>query len=590
MTELNKWADEFLSGPAHHPSSFKTIQHQLVLVIATGTELHVRRYHHKTVQFSDHALSLKPTVIELVDNSLVLATDHGSLHLTGPAFQSPYRPFPNLHRTAVTQLRSATAECLVSGSDTEIILWSLHSPEPTCLHAFRRDPSPVHPYLLQLFLQPSTLLAGFDNGDFCVWSLAQSQPTLLAALALPSCPPLLALSPDASCLFAYHRDARIVAYSITSSTLLREFNIVQPLSALVCVQSDDHATDLLFLARTEDNALISITWTASSHSPPQLAHLAKNCVYVDVERSSEMVWTQYEDGEGLKNVVKPLTGIVPLLHHPPPHDNPRASSSASRDFEKEHVVGLSSRSADNNEAEDNVGGAPPRSALRSINTNEPSNPNRLAIYARLLACETEDVEYYDLLARANAEELLQRFRCEWQLEEAEFQFMLETLLSVFHALGSYEDARLVDKLAPVLYSFLTLLQPPEGFEAVLFGVVRSILTHFGIPVTSNEGWVSFVSQVRRRIGNGKLAGHLLRNGVSLEDCLESLTHGFFMGFTEPQDFGSIIDHLILREGVSSMEDVAVRLLKVVEEEVVRRCGDGPSILSVTPDLFGPILE
>lgn len=145
------------------------------------------------------------------------------------AFLSPYETFPSLHRTNVTQIISLPSKnILVTGSSTEILVWSLH-PSLICLHAFRRelDPSdPYHPFLHQIILisnpHPSQgdeddlkLVGVFEDGTVTCWKLQQilsrarlSTPTLLwnaSSLASqflnPSTSPIIRLVSDASYLF-----------------------------------------------------------------------------------------------------------------------------------------------------------------------------------------------------------------------------------------------------------------------------------------------------------------------------------------------------------------------------------------------------
>lgn len=94
------------------------------------------------------------------------------------------------------------------------------------------------------------------------------------------------------------------------------------------------------------------------------------------------------------------------------------------------------------------------------------------------------------------------------------------MLSIFHSMGKYSEARLINRLAPVFYSFLTLLtSSSESVEewdsdVMIFRVTKRILDRFGEPLLSIEGWMNFVDRIRSRMDE-RLLSHLVNTGVLL---------------------------------------------------------------------------
>jgi len=227
---------------------------------------------------------------------------------------------------------------------------------------------------------------------------------------------------------------------------------------------------------------------------------------------------------------------------------------------------------------------------------------RLAIYKRMLiqSKQQEDeltATFYQYLARPSPEIFLKKFRAAWKLEEAGFQFSLETLLSIFHGMGKFSESALIDKLAPIIYSFLKILESAEeiskldsGEESIelveTYKVSWLMLDRFGEGAFGEKGnnqserkknYEVFVQKVTQRlsqrggssIGNSLLS-HLAYHLVSIgKECLPHLTHGFLMGFCSPGSFESLMDHLVIgHSGLTCMVEICGRLLEYFGEEIM----------------------
>ncbi|PLW15762.1 hypothetical protein PCANC_13458 [Puccinia coronata f. sp. avenae] len=597
------------------------------------------------------AIELTVTNRAALSPCLVFGTANGSLYLTRSDFSRPHSKLKQLHRSRVIGLASCPLATqptlLISASSAELLLWDLDDRrlQPTCLRAFgRQNPTFIaNPYssilvgvqFRRISTEQVSLLAEFEDGLVSCWNLQgllgpeTSQPTAARVFSVrhPKYLPLL----DVCC--ASPGEERFHVFTVDphngwvqqSETGRKLFQLNSPVSRLLCTRYDWSAQKIELLAlfrETQELMKIDIDDSPHLESPGvTMTKVESDCAFFHYDRVNGWLVTCKSTNHemAIREMDQSIRWVQSHNIDSQAHLKRSGTGSAIKNVEF-LTLGMIQGAADSE-----ISDAELVKLLRDELDQRFKFPAhlRLAIYKRMLVQSKQQEDdltatYYRYLARSSPETFLKKFRAAWKLEEAGFQFSLETLLSIFHGMGTYSEASLVDKLAPILYSFLKILESAEevimsraedrggedpATELVeIYKVCRLMLKRFGdgafgekSPTASDRKlhYDRFVLNVSRRLAaagssssstGSSLLDHFTTHSISMgKDCLPHLTHGFLMGFCSPGSFESLMDHLVIgHSGLISLTDLCVKLLAYFSPDIVG--------LPSTKDIQEPILR
>ncbi|OAV96819.1 hypothetical protein, variant [Puccinia triticina 1-1 BBBD Race 1] len=441
------------------------------------------------------AIQLVVTNRAALSPCLVFGTATGGLYLTRSDFSRPHSKLRQLHRSPVLGLASCPLDIqptlLISGSSTEFLLWDLDDrrARPTCLRAFgRQNPrflsNPYASFLVDVQFRRASagevnLLAEFEDGLVSCWNLhallgdesTKPSPSVFSAKHQKAFPLL-----DACCALGGENDFHVFTvdpedgWVQKSPTSRKLFQLPSPISRFVCIQCDHQSQKIGMLVLFQDTQqLMQIDVDDSSlEEPPRvtMSQVESDCTFFHYDRSDGCLVTFKSTTQEIK--VRQIGRSIPMAQSYDTNTQVNFNRSGSSVIKNIGFLTL--------EMIQGIGDFQTRDAdLINIFKDEldqrlklPSHL-RLAIYKRMLIKSKSQEEeltttYYRYLARPSPETFLKKFRAAWKLEDAEFQFSLETLLSIFHGMERYSESSLIDKLAPVLYSFLKILESAEGIS------------------------------------------------------------------------------------------------------------------------------
>ncbi|KNF06119.1 hypothetical protein PSTG_00628 [Puccinia striiformis f. sp. tritici PST-78] len=576
------------------------------------------------------AIELAATNRAALSPCLVFGTASGGLYLTRSDFSRPHSKLRQLHRSPVIGLASCPLDVhptiLISGSSTEFLIWDLDDrhPQPICLKAFGRGnpkflSNPYSSILVGIqFRQISStgefhLFAEFKDGSISFWDLqALLDPESIkpdgnlfltryqkSFSALDAC--CTSFTEDDFHVFTVNPQDGWVQRSETSRKL---FQLPGPISRFLCIRCDHqtHKMELLALFR-DTHQLMNITIDDS----PQLespsvnyTQLESDCTFFHYDRSDG--WLVTGKTKTQEMAVRKIEQSIRIVQSHDVHPQAPLKRRASYGTRNAGFLTLGMiQGTDNSQTRD----ADLMKLFRDELDQRSKFPDHLrsAIYKRMLIKSKLHEEelattYYRYLARPCPELFLKRFRSAWKLEDAEFQFSLETLLSIFHGMETYSESSLIDKLAPILYGFLKILESfveeisrledgrEESIELLeIYKVSWLMLDRFGEGAFGEKGnsqsdrkkyYEVFVEKVKQRLLDNRssvgrsLLEHFERHSVSLgKDCLPRLTHGFLMGFSSPESFKSLMDHLVIgHSGLVSLTELSARILEYFGQDIL----------------------
>ncbi|KAH9450082.1 hypothetical protein Pst134EA_026793 [Puccinia striiformis f. sp. tritici] len=576
------------------------------------------------------AIELAATNRAALSPCLVFGTASGGLYLTRSDFSRPHSKLRQLHRSPVIGLASCPLDVhptiLISGSSTEFLIWDLDDrhPQPICLKAFGRGnpkflSNPYSSILVGIqFRQISStgefhLFAEFKDGSVSSWDLqALLDPESIkpdgnlfltryqkSFSALDAC--CTSFTEDDFHVFTVNPQDGWVQRSETSRKL---FQLPGPISRFLCIRCDHqtHKMELLALFR-DTHQLMNITIDDS----PQLkspsvnyTQLESDCTFFHYDRSDG--WLVTGKTKTQEMAVRKIEQSIRIVQSHDVHPQAPLKRRASYGTRNAGFLTLGMiQGTDNSQTRD----ADLMKLFRDELDQRSKFPDHLrsAIYKRMLIKSKLHEEelattYYRYLARPCPELFLKRFRSAWKLEDAEFQFSLETLLSIFHGMETYSESSLIDKLAPILYGFLKILESfveeisrledgrEESIELLeIYKVSWLMLDRFGEGAFGEKGnsqsdrkkyYEVFVEKVKQRLLDNRssvgrsLLEHFERHSVSLgKDCLPRLTHGFLMGFSSPESFKSLMDHLVIgHSGLVSLTELSARILEYFGQDIL----------------------
>ncbi|KAI9626646.1 hypothetical protein KEM48_010272 [Puccinia striiformis f. sp. tritici PST-130] len=538
------------------------------------------------------AIELAATNRAALSPCLVFGTASGGLYLTRSDFSRPHSKLRQLHRSPVIGLASCPLDVhptiLISGSSTEFLIWDLDDrhPQPICLKAFGRGnpkflSNPYSSILVGIqFRQISStgefhLFAEFKDGSVSSWDLqALLDPESIkpdgnlfltryqkSFSALDAC--CTSFTEDDFHVFTVNPQDGWVQRSETSRKL---FQLPGPISRFLCIRCDHqtHKANGVARAFPRYHQLMNITIDDS----PQLkspsvnyTQLESDCTFFHYDRSDG--WLVTGKTKTQEMAVRKIEQSIRIVQSHDVHPQAPLKRRASYGTRNAGFLTLGMIQVCTS----------PSSRLMKLFRDELDQRSkfpdhlRSAIYKRMLIKSKLHEEelattYYRYLARPCPELFLKRFRSAWKLEDAEFQFSLETLLSIFHGMETYSESSLIDKLAPILYGFLKILESfVEEISRLEDGREESI--------ELLEIYKQRLLDNRSSVGRSLLE-HFERHSVSLgKDCLPRLTHGFLMGFSSPESFKSLMDHLVIgHSGLVSLTELSARILEYFGQDIL----------------------
>lgn len=578
------------------------------------------------------AIELTNAVPKSFSPSLSFGTSDGQLFLTRSNFCRPYLRLRQLHRSPVICLTSCPIHVqpniLISGSSTELLLWDLDArhDQPICLRAFGRQNPQLFsdPYsavllatqLRQVSSEQIEVVAEFKDDWICCWDLKSllkigstplesrvfSRPNVNSRFLLDAC--CISTEAEEFHVYTINPEDGSIEQSSTGRRLCRLPGVV---SRLVCTRCDheNRKIELLALFRgTRKLMQIVIDDTSNSEVPiVSMTCIESDCILFHYDRTHGLLATAQSINPelSLRQIDKPFQ-VDPsyCFHAPTPFQRSEPPITSRGGGLKLEVIEETS--------DVHISNIDLIKLLRDELDQSLKFPThlRLAIYKRMLIKSKSEEEelsttYYRLLACPSPESFLKKFRAAWKLEQAEFQFSLETLLTIFHGMGLNSESWLIDKLAPILYGFLKILDDsPKSHERYkseseeeslrlveIFQVCRWMIERFGEGAFEEKGdnlhdrkmnYQNFVEKVTRKLSGDNLSSigrsllrHLESHSVSIgKDCLPRLTHGFLMGFTSPESFESLMDHLVTGHcRLESLTDLCVKLLEYFGFDIMR---------------------
>ncbi|KAA1076516.1 hypothetical protein PGT21_010130 [Puccinia graminis f. sp. tritici] len=477
---------KFLVQHYHLPRSSVRLPYNSYLIDLNGSSEHANPGGTIT------AIELAVTNRAALSPCLVFGTTTGALYLTRSDFSRPHSKLRQLHRSPILALASCPLDILptvlISGSSTELLLWDLddRSAQPTCLRAFgRQNPKFLsNPYasvlvgvqFRRLSNREVNVLAEFEDGLISCWNLnvllhrelIKPKPSLFSAKYQKSFPLL-----DACCASAEDNDFHVFAVDPQDGWVQKSqsgrnlFQLSSSISRFVCISCDHQTQKIELLALFQDTQqLMKIAIDDSSHTEPPgitMTQVESDCTFFHYDRSDGWLVTCKSTTQEMS--VRQIDRSLPIAQSYDMYTQTHLKRSYSSVIRNPGFLTL--------EIIQGIGDSQSRDSdliklLRAELDQRLKFPShlRLAIYKRMLIKSKSQEEeltttYYRYLSRPSPEVFMKKFRAAWKLEEAEFQFSLETLLSIFHGMEKYSESSLVDKLAPILYSFLKILESAE---------------------------------------------------------------------------------------------------------------------------------
>ncbi|CAH7677218.1 expressed protein [Phakopsora pachyrhizi] len=439
---------------------------------------------------------------------------------------------------------------MITGSSTEVVLWDLTT-EPICLGCFGRRMVPRNPYsplmvrletINNLCEQPRKLIAEFEDHSIASWDLRDiipqhhhHQQQQQQVKKLRTTQPEVISGDRSKTGWAFSCcDDMAHRYQIDSEGTIRNLdsqadlaNLLEPVELFVCLNCN-HQTDEL------------------------------NYILIFKKIKVDFL------------VLKRRTGEILTVRT-------KLSKKIGNSDEERFTIKL----VKSNCSDDYYTKVNDNQLLiilkDQLNKNFSFHPKlRLPIYKRILSIANDSRlvnEYFNGLSKPNPTEFLKKFRFEWKLEEPKFQFSLETLLTIFRGTKRYTDDLLIDRLSPILYSFLNIFQsapteqrskrqqatPYESYhqevdltninddgddetELEIYIVCNKLLNNEnGRIFLEEDRWKAFVEDIERCLLDEPSGRKILKLFDDLKisfgkDVLYSLTYGFFMGFTTPKTF------------------------------------------------------
>ncbi|POW06497.1 hypothetical protein PSHT_10333 [Puccinia striiformis] len=566
------------------------------------------------------AIELAATNRAALSPCLVFGTASGGLYLTRSDFSRPHSKLRQLHRSPVIGLASCPLDVhptiLISGSSTEFLIWDLDDrhPQPICLKAFGRGnpkflSNPYSSILVGIqFRQISStgefhLFAEFKDGSYPLGSpsftRSRINSTRWKLRTIFMCLPLILKMAGSK----GPRPAENFFNCLGPSPASCAYGVTIKLTRQVSLHvAQDRMMELLALFR-DTHQLMNITIDDS----PQLkspsvnyTQLESDCTFFHYDRSDG--WLVTGKTKTQEMAVRKIEQSIRIVQSHDVHPQAPLKRRASYGTRNAGFLTLGMiQGTDNSQTRD----ADLMKLFRDELDQRSKFPDHLrsAIYKRMLIKSKLHEEelattYYRYLARPCPELFLKRFRSAWKLEDAEFQFSLETLLSIFHGMETYSESSLIDKLAPILYGFLKILESfveeisrledgrEESIELLeIYKVSWLMLDRFGEGAFGEKGnsqsdrkkyYEVFVEKVKQRLLDNRssvgrsLLEHFERHSVSLgKDCLPRLTHGFLMGFSSPESFKSLMDHLVIgHSGLVSLTELSARILEYFGQDIL----------------------
>ncbi|MBW0472854.1 hypothetical protein O181_012569 [Austropuccinia psidii MF-1] len=568
--------------------------------------------------------------------NILLGNSMGDLYLIN-SIKNSSKPLESFHRSSIVNIKNflndLNQSIIITGSITEILIWKVNQNQNqikiVCLKAFGSNLSvkfsrlnPYSPLLSSFYHFKShhqshqsqdNLFIQFNNHSIALWNLSEifnhhqipSKPSILFnskpshQLIVPPCH----LNSNHYHAYAFNLHLGSI-HHLEGNQFLAQ--VPQHLSHLVCIKCDhlNHSVEFLALL-PNSNQLIKISLIDTLNpqdSNPIITCLESDCVFFHYLASQDLILSQHSSN--------PLPKLQKILHSTqaflPPSNTPFINQNLHLIPLNQKLRSLSSQIFnDLNHSSLNL-----EQLLRSLkdqldhHLKFPSEL-RLEIYKTLLIKsqpehQTLVTTYYNLLARPSPQVFLKKFRSVWKLDSASFQFSLETLLAIFHATQAYTEAFLIDRIAPVLYSFLLIfLNDKETIDDLgsvtlmeIYTICQKILDQFGHGAfqesTANTNhYDQFVEKVKTRLlspgSNSQtcqlLLKHLEQLSISLGQSLLSLTHGFFLGFASPESFVALIDHLVIKHSsINSIIEISARLLKCFAKQILQ-CSSQKEIIN-----------